>query len=417
MRVIVSSSALLFLLLGMHATTSHLRADEKSAALAEQYMVTGQLAQGVEALDKRLQEQPRDDEARFGLGMVQFLKGVERLAQSLHKFGLREPTGGLAVPFLRLPLPTNPQPAQISYAASREILQTFVQDLAKAEATLAEVQNADVKLPIHFGRIRLDLDGNGKGEQHETLWRLYSALNRGTVSINAEEAEKFLIVFDKADVTWLRGYCHLLSAMCEMVLAHDTRELFERTAHIFFPSVDTPFKFLENGKRVFSFSSVDIADIIAFIHLLNFPVAEPKRMPVALRHMELVISLSRQNWKELMAETDDNFEWIPNPNQKGVIPNVQVTPQMVAGWGDFLNEAELLLQGKKLIPFWRAADPRGINLRKVFTEPRKFDLVLWVQGTDAAPYLEEGPVTTPEVWFRLNRLFNGQFLGFAFWFN
>jgi len=37
----------------------------------------------------------------------------------------------------------------------------------------------------------------------------------------------------------------------------------------------------------------------------------------------------------------------------------------------------------------------GVNLRRVFTEPREFDLVLWVQGTAAVPYLEAGEVTTP----------------------
>ena len=46
-----------------------------------------------------------------------------------------------------------------------------------------------------------------------------------------------------------------------------------------------------------------------------------------------------------------------------------------------------------------------------------FDLVLWVQGTAAAPYLEKGPKTKPETWRRLQTIFQGQFIGFAFWFN
>ena len=69
------------------------------------------------------------------------------------------------------------------------------------------------------------------------------------------------------------------------------------------------------------------------------------------------------------------------------------------------------------MPFWRTDDGRGINLRRVFTEPRAFDLVLWVQGTAAHPYLEKGPLSTPEVWARFNRLFQGEFIGFALWFN
>ena len=60
-----------------------------------------------------------------------------------------------------------------------------------------------------------------------------------------------------------------------------------------------------------------------------------------------------------------------------------------------------LLAGKRLLPFWRGDPSRGVNLRRVFTEPRPFDLVLWVQGTAATPYLEKGPLTKPEVWRRL----------------
>ena len=52
-----------------------------------------------------------------------------------------------------------------------------------------------------------------------------------------------------------------------------------------------------------------------------------------------------------------------------------------------------------------------MNLRRVFTEPREMDPILWVQGTAAAPYLEAGTVTKPEVWTRLLRVFRGEFIG------
>ncbi len=71
---------------------------------------------------------------------------------------------------------------------------------------------------------------------------------------------------------------------------------------------------------------------------------------------------------------------------------------MTGGWQEFLGEAERILAGKKLLPFWRGDAKRGINLRRVFTEPRTLDLVLWIQGTAALPYLEAGEISTPEVW-------------------
>jgi hypothetical protein len=69
------------------------------------------------------------------------------------------------------------------------------------------------------------------------------------------------------------------------------------------------------------------------------------------------------------------------------------------------------------VPYWRVAENKGVNLRRVFTEPRDMDVILWIQGTAAMPYLEDGSVTQPEVWTRLSRVFRGEFIGFAIWFN
>lgn len=392
-------------------------AEERMPPLVASFLNSGRLAEGDEVLAKRLAEQPGDDTTRFSLGVLRFMRAVERLTQSLHRYGLQDRTNGLPLPILRLPLPTNPTPEKFSYENARQIIQTLIDDLARVETTLAAIQTDDLKLPIHFGRIRIDFNGNGQAEEDETLWRLYARLNRNAANVTQADAENFLIVFDKADATWLQGYCHLLSALGEMFLAYDHQQAFERTGHVFFAKVETPHKFLADGQKVFAFGQIDIADLIAFIHLLNFPLRDPPRMKAALTHMETVIALSRRNWREILAETDNDHEWIPSPKQTGVIPGVRVTLQMTTGWSEFLDEAERVLRGEKLIPFWRANDDRGVNLRKVFTEPRPFDLVLWAQGSDATPYLEAGPRTTPDVWTRFNQLFRGQFLGFAIWFN
>ena len=42
------------------------------------------------------------------------------------------------------------------------MVQTFIDDLVKAEATLAEVKDPDVKLPLHVGLIKIDPFGQGK---------------------------------------------------------------------------------------------------------------------------------------------------------------------------------------------------------------------------------------------------------------
>jgi hypothetical protein len=215
-------------------------------------------------------------------------------------------------------------------------------------------------------------------------------------------------------------------ALGEIALAYDGRELFECAAHLFFPNVETPHDFLSRGKKVLPASNLalwfgneetDLVDLVAAVHLVRFPLKEPERMPAALKHLEATLALSRQSWKCILAETDDDHEWIPNPRQTSAIGNMRVTQAMVDSWLHFLDEAEELLAGRRLLPFWRANDGRGVNLRKVFLEPRPFDLVLWIQGTAATPYLENGPLTRPEVWQQLTRVFGGNFMQYAIWFN
>ncbi|MEK6238290.1 MAG: hypothetical protein N2C14_26540, partial [Planctomycetales bacterium] len=234
-----------------------------------------------------------------------------------------------------------------------------------------------------------------------------------------EDAEKFTVALDGGDVHWLRGYCHLLSFMCEVTLAHDFHELLDRFGHVVFQKIETPFPFLKNAVGIWDVGDgVDIIDLIAAIHLTNFPVKEPERMQAALEHLEEVVAESRRSWKLILAEEDNDREWIPNPQQTSVMPGAQVTEEIVKGWHEFLGETELILQGKKLLPFWRIKDGEtGVNLRKVFTNPQRFDFVLWFQGSAAAPFLEKGELTDPALWNRLMRVFQGQFIGFAIWFN
>lgn len=393
--------------------------DLQEAPRVEKYLLKGNLDDGELILASELDENPKDDQLRFGLGMLQFLRAIEGLAQDLHRYGLRDHSGvGMMGRFLQSPLPANKTPETISYEKARKIVETFHQRLTSSEATLAAITAEDVKLPLHFGMIRLDLTGDRHYSDEESLWKLYASRSNNS-DIKPETAEKFLIKFDRGDVHWLRGYCHVFLTFCEVLLAHDTRDMFERTAHLVFSKVDTPYQFLTKGKHIRSLgrSDIEIMDLIAVIHLISWDVIEPKRMEAALHHMEAIVEQSRISWKYIMAETDDDHEWLPNPRQTGVIPNMRVTEEMVVAWSEIMNESERILKGELLIPFWRGEEGQGINLRKVFLEPRKFDLVLWVQGTGAAPYVETGALSKGNTWRELRSQFGGNFPGFAIWFN
>jgi hypothetical protein len=406
--------------LALCAATMNASSAPAQEPLVEKYLLNGKLADGEQALNEAVTSKPADAQARFSLGMIQFTRAVERMVQTFHRYGLRSGAAGEMLPFARLPIPLNPDPAPVRYANLRALFEQWATDLARAEATLAKVDSADVKVPLHFGLIRLDINGDGRAEPAERLFNLYTELNAAARNqVNAEAAKDFIITFDRADVAWLRGYCHLLMAMADVYLAFDAHELFDHTAPYFYPKAQTPFPFLSRRADAprQQVETDDILDAIAFIHLVHFPVQEPARLKSALAHLEAMIGLSHESWNFIVAETDDDHEWVPNTKQHSVMPNGAVSLEMIKGWLEFLDEAKAILKGEKLIPFWRKGPESGVNLKRVFTEPRTFDLVLWVQGTAAIPYLENGVCSSAETWARFQRIFRGEFIGFAMWFN
>ncbi len=393
-------------------------AESSAAQLMGDRLRAGELKLLEQDLAWRLAASPEDDQVRFALGTTLFIRTIERMAQNMYRYGLQAPSElQRNLPFFRFPLPVNPAPEKLDYEKMRDVFKEALAGFTAAEAALAQMGKSDVKLPIAIGLARLDLNGDGKTDVPERLWRvLDSSLGGGAIA--DEAAERFIITFDRADAAWLRGYSHLLSALIEFMLAHDGRASFEASAHVLFPDAGLPNSILNRQNRSPEawFDPAPIADTIAAIHLMHWEVKEPERLKAVLSHLESVAALSRESWAYILAETDDEAEWIPSPAQKNaVMPGAAVTQQTVDGWMVFLGEFEALLQGKKLIPHWRL--DKGINLRRVFLEPRVFDPILWAQGSAALPYLEDGPMTDAQTWDRLMQMFEGNFLGYAVWFN
>jgi hypothetical protein len=408
-------------LVALAASADPARADDPPPPLVEKYLTEGKLAEGEKDLTAHLAKHPDDAQARYGLGVLQFFRAVEHLYQGLYRYGLGSKLDNLFlfgnIPFLRLPIEKNPNPEPVSAAKLDKVFRAFLDDLTKSRKTLEGVTDARVKLPLHLFAVRLDLNGDGKATADEGLARIVVRMF-GPQQVPPTVAHGgTLICFDAADVHWLRGYCHLLSALTEVILAYDWTEVVEGCGHLFFARVEGPHPFLTEGRKVFNWEGTDIADVIALFHLLRMPLRDKAGMTRALEHFEAVIARSRVTWELILAETDDDNEWIPNLSQRSALTGVRVTREMIEGWFLFLDEAEALLKGKKLVPFWRGSADVGVNLRRVFTEPRALDLVLWVQGTAATPYLEKGEFTRQATWDRLQRTFRGDFIGFAIWFN
>jgi hypothetical protein len=367
--------------------------------LAEKYLHSGELAKGEQALEAALESHPKDDQIRFGLGVLRFVRGVERLGQSLYEYGAK--AENTHIPFLRLPVPRNPDPAPISYTAFRRILDDFIRDLSAAEATLAGVTDPDVKLPLRLAAVRLDLAGDGKPT--DKLIDILKKLMRQDFDFLKTNSD-FHVCFDRGDVAWLRAYCHLLSAIANFYLAFDTEVVFNDLAERYFARLRPH----DAGKN---------NDLVVVV------IKEPARLGRFRRHMLKVCELNRETWKFIRAEKDNDHEWLPNPKQNGVI-GLRVTDEMIDAWLGIIDEVEALLNGKKLIPemLVKWISPKsegGLNLKKLLDDPpEKLDGDLIRKNGVAAKYLEKGVEVDTRALSRIATVFGDSLsVAYAAWFN
>lgn len=187
-----------------------------NAPRVEEFLHQGALAHGEHALAAALRETPADDQLRFGLGVLQFVRSIERLGQSLHEYGCRSEHAN--APFVRLPVPENPDPTPITYSAFRRVLQELHTDLATTESTLAAITDHRVALKLRLADVQLDLIGDRKAPVHLSDLLTKMMGRRPPVLV---DNPTFEVRFDRGDVAWLRAYCHLLMAMIDLQLTFD----------------------------------------------------------------------------------------------------------------------------------------------------------------------------------------------------
>jgi hypothetical protein len=370
--------------------------------LVEKYLHSGELARGEAVLTLALENHPKDDQVRFGLGVLQFARAVERLGQALHQYGARAENTG--TPFLRIPVPKNDNPQTVSYEALGRVFDVFLADLDRAERTLAGVTDETVKLPLRLAGVRLDLTGGGKPT--DKLLDVLVKLNGGVRFAFLKDNPEFLVCFDRGDVAWLRAYCHLLSAMLEGYRAFDLEGYFAERVKAVFPKV-------EPGKKKLD------ADTLV--------VADGARLGRFRKHLLAVCELNRETWKFVRAETDDDHEWLPNAKQKGVL-GLPVRDEMIDRWLEMVNQLEGLLKGERLFPGWLLqlvgvdTKGKGLNFKTLLDDPPASINLDKLKDTGIdAKYLEaqgDKKEFDLNVLFAVGRLFDGPLgVAYAAWFN
>ena len=376
-----------------------------------------------------------NNDACFAAGLTELIGGVEGLSRALYRHGATTPSTPIAAMLFGMEMmdetavSANPNPEPLSYEQLRTILGDFVTalDTARSHFEMADV-GTDYVITIDPLKVRVDLDGDGTAGPDETLGALLGSTgNLAYFSVpeappsgktkRAPAAPDTSIGFDNADAIWFAGYTQVVAAPIDLLLAHDFSEFFDAYLHRVFPEAGLPMQDYSTGGTLFmdADSDTQIADLIAAIHTVDFPVTDAARLAGVLDRLKSITALSRQNWKAILAETDDDRELVPSPSQTSLVPGMAVTDKTVAAWMATLDTFDRILDGKLLVPHWRFE--HGFDLKAYFETASETDLVMLISGSAALPYIKPGPIADAQSFAEANEAFGADWLNYAFWFN
>lgn len=374
-----------------------------------------------------------EQEACFGAGLATLVDTYQDLSRALYRHGASVPHNSAAALIFGLggdgvsPLPANPAPEALSYAGLRAILEDAVAGLDRARGYFeAAGEGGDYVILLDPLQARLDVDGDGTVGEAETLGPFFSELlflsgagdpSQKQKAKGVAAASAAGIGFDRADALWFAGYTQIVAAPLDWLLAHDFSDFYAAYLHRVFPRAGLPMGDHAEGGTLFLGASDDagIADMIAAIHTLRFPVDDRARLAGVLDRLKTIPAFSRRNWEAILAETDDNRELVPAPHQTSLVEGQQVTQEVVDAWLATLDVADSILAGDLLLPHWRFE--QGFDLKAYFTETTETDLVLLLTGSAALPYLRDGPVADADSFAAGNRVFGDNWPNFVLWFN
>lgn len=372
-------------------------------------------SKGLTATEARLTALPAPSDAeRFALGGVRFLGAVEAALQLRYGAGMTDRTGML--PFLRLPLEDNPAPKAFQPAMIADLFRSVADKLEQARAPLAAIPDgSDFTLEINFADLWFDINANQSRDQGEDAMAVLGPLLLGWQWDSRDPATPAPVVkFDAADAAWLSAYTHLLQGVSDLVLAYDPTEPISRilAAHD---------KMVSLGGTAPSFFSdaqggIDEVDLIAILIATLQQAPDAARMTSAQTHFLAMIADNRRFWSAVARESDNAAEWLPNDKQQSAL-GLTLPPGTGAVWLSVLDDAEGLLKGTKLAPYWRQEGAAGVNIAKIFTEPRPADLAGWIQGWAAVPYLENGTLVSPQNWSAFEQMMGGEAMLLSFYLN
>ena len=372
---------------------------------------------GLAATETRLAALPAPTDAdRFALGGVRFLRTVEGALQLRWQTGLSEQM--TMIPFLRLPIPENPNPVAFNPAAIATLFKNVTTGMDSACAPLAEIKDGtDFGVEIAFKDIWFDINSNNTRDDGEDLLTALGPMIMGWQWDERDPATPAPVIrFDAADAAWLSAYTHLLGGLSEMILAYDptapiTRITNARAAMTKLGVIAPDPMFGMGGG-----ASMDAVDYFAMVLATLNQTPDKAKMLSAQTHLLAMVEDNRRFWAEVAKETDNDKEWIPKDGQKSAM-GIDLPPGTGPMWLGVLSDVEALLKGEKLIPFWRIDGPAGVNIARMFTDPRPIDAAAWIQGEGAVPYLETGDLISPQNLTQFDAMMSGETMLFTLYLN
>lgn len=367
-------------------------------AMAEDTTTSGLIRdKGLAVAETTLDGQPPSNDRDMALTAVRFLRGIEAAYQARWRVGSIE--FYVELPILGTPLIPNPSPEPMR----ADFVNVLATDTSTAMQKTREGMPDEGALVLDLNDLWFDMNSNGTRDYGEELLAVMG-MRRG------EDAPS-TIRFDTADLHWLRAYSHLIEGMAQAALAFNPEPVLERRiafrAELERQQATRPAD--EVSKRTM-YSQVQILgpifdDAAALVQLLRQTPDQP-RVAAAAEHFRQMIAANRTFWSAVDAETDDDREWIPNDRQKAAL-GFELAPGTGTAWQAVLSDAEAVLEGTKLVPYWRFAPGYGIDLAQWIREPGQIDVMDWMQGSGTLPYAKEGETVNSDNWERFASMLGG----------
>ncbi|MCB5408683.1 hypothetical protein [Pseudogemmobacter faecipullorum] len=347
---------------------------------------------------------------QFALAGIRFLGAVERALQLRWQVGLE--ADWTELPVLRLPIPANPEAREIRGADITALLGGIIADMEGARQALP-AEGADFALEIDLADLWFDINASGGRDAGEDLVTV-AGLALGFGGSWQPKPGELVIRFDSADAAWLEAYTHLLAGLATTIQAYDpgpaTDRIVNASKEIYAlwgeSQPDNAWDMLF-GKQV---------DRLTILLRAMEQKPDPALAKAAHDHFLKMISANRRFWPLVLAESDNDREWVPNEAQVSAL-GIALPEGTVAHWQAVLTEAEQVLNGALLIPHWRYGAEAGINLKKLFDDAPAIDLIGMIQGEALLPYAEKGPLMSGQAWSEFERMMQGDALMIAVFFN